>query len=335
MIKFLKRNFFIRAFILFLLPISILTSCDSKKNEVGAELPSLPKLEDTRGDEPNRKTITTLNGKQVEYDANTKNIVALGGTGDILSLGIRPLAVDGNANSNGFESFFYGVEKLKNTQPFDPEEVLSYHPDLILTYNTMDEKDIVKLEKIAPVIPIYFDTYDFELRINYLGDIFDMNENANTIIQFCKSIEETSIQKLKDLGLDNKTVTVFSYMNGICIPPDFNGAFVFNHILYNVLQLGKNDKVQEYLNNQSQPAYSPVSSEKLREYEGDLNLYASMDESNTIPEVVKTNEGWKSLSCVKNDKVGVIDITLFALKDVLYMQSQYQSLFSALEKAVA
>ena len=124
-------------------------------------------------------------------------------------------------------------------------------------------------------------------------------------------------------------------MNGICIPPDFNGAFVFNHILYDVLQLNKNEKVEEYLNNQSQPAYSPISSEKLREYEGNLNLYASMDESDTIPEVVKTNEGWKSLSCVKNDKVGVIDITLFALKDVLYMQAQYQSLFKALEKAAS
>ena len=57
-----------------------------------------------------------------------------------------------------------------------------------------------------------------------------------------------------------------------------------------------------------------------------------MDETdNSIPDVVKTNEGWKSLKCVKGNKVGVINIVLFSLKDVLYMANQYQSIFNAIE----
>ena len=61
----------------------------------------------------------------------------------------------------------------------------------------------------------------------------------------------------------------------------------------------------------------------------------SMDETDTsIPDVVKTNEGWKSLKCVKENHVGVINIILFSLKDVLYMADQYQSIFNAIEQAL-
>ena len=150
--------------VLFLVPIIILSSCNevtnTSNNSTKLDLPEMPTLVDNRSNDKKMKTITTLNGNEVTYNANTRDIVALGCAGDILSLGLRPLAVDGNANSNGYENYFYGVEKLKNTQPFDPEEVLSYKPELILTYDTMDQKDITKLEKIAPVIPIYFNTYE-------------------------------------------------------------------------------------------------------------------------------------------------------------------------------
>lgn len=334
----MKLNFkklFVLISILFMASCSTNPSNSSSSNNTKLDLPEMPTLVDNREENVKMKTITTLNGDEVTYNANTRKIVALGCAGDILSLGLRPLAVDGNANSNGYEDYFYGVEKLKNTQPFDPEEVLSYYPDLILTYDTMEQKDIAKLEKIAPVIPIYFSTYDYNLRISYLGDIFDMQENSSALISFCKDLEEKSLKSIENLKIKDKTVTVFSYMNGICIPPDFNGAFVFNHILYDILNFGKNEKVEQYLNNQAQPAYSPISSEKLREYEGDFNIYASMDETDTsIPDVVKTNEGWKSLKCVKENHVGVINIILFSLKDVLYMAEQYQSIFNAIEQAL-
>ena len=155
----MKLNFkklFVLISILFMASCSTNPSNSSSSNNTKLDLPEMPTLVDNREENVKMKTITTLNGDEVTYNANTRKIVALGCAGDILSLGLRPLAVDGNANSNGYEDYFYGVEKLKNTQPFDPEEVLSYYPDLILTYDTMEQKDIAKLEKIAPVIPIYF-----------------------------------------------------------------------------------------------------------------------------------------------------------------------------------
>ena len=148
----MKLNFkklFVLISILFMASCSTNPSNSSSSNNTKLDLPEMPTLVDNREENVKMKTITTLNGDEVTYNANTRKIVALGCAGDILSLGLRPLAVDGNANSNGYEDYFYGVEKLKNTQPFDPEEVLSYYPDLILTYDTMEQKDIAKLEKIA------------------------------------------------------------------------------------------------------------------------------------------------------------------------------------------
>ena len=182
-----------------------LSSCNEKKTET---LPTVPVLNDTRSEEVEMTTIKTLNGKDVTYNKNTKNIVALSNTGDLLALGVRPLAVDGNANQSGYEEFFKAVEILNNTQPFDPEEVMSYLPELILTYNTMDESNIAKLEKIAPTIPVYFDTYDYAKRLTYLGDILGLSENAQTIIDYCKKTEEVGLQQINDLKIQDKSVTV-------------------------------------------------------------------------------------------------------------------------------
>ena len=306
---------------------TMLTSCNEKANEA---LPTVPVLKDTRSEEVEMVTIKTLNGKDVTYNKNTKNIVALSNTGDLLALGVRPLAVDGNANQTGYEEFFKAVEILNNTQPFDPEEVMSYRPELILTY--MDETNIAKLEKIAPTIPVYFDTYDYTKRITYLGDILGLSENAKTIIDYCKKTEEVGIQKINDLKIQDKSVTVYTYYQGLTIPPNYKDAFVFNHILYNTLNLKMLPIVKDFLDDQSQQAFSQISNEKLKDYEGDLVIFAGLGEA-SIPDSVKTNEGYKSLKAVKENRVGCIDMILYSFKDALYMEAQYNQILEALKVA--
>ena len=64
---------------------TMLTSCNEKTTEA---LPTVPVLKDTRSEEVEMVTIKTLNGKDVTYNKNTKNIVALSNTGDLLALGV-------------------------------------------------------------------------------------------------------------------------------------------------------------------------------------------------------------------------------------------------------
>lgn len=147
-----------------LLPFFSLTSCDTtSQNTSQTPTDTVDILEDTRSETVEMTTITTLNGDEVTYNKNTRRIITLSGTGDVLALGIRPYACDGNVITTGYEDFFTNeVSILNYTQPFNSEELMMYHPDVILVYDTMDISDINKLKKVASqaVIPIYYEEYD-------------------------------------------------------------------------------------------------------------------------------------------------------------------------------
>lgn len=90
--------------------------------------------------------------------------------------------------------------------------------------------------------------------------------------------------------------------------------------------------VKDFLDDQSQQAFSQISNEKLKDYEGDLVIFAGLGEE-TIPDSVKTNEGFKSLKAVKENRVGCIDMILYSFKDALYMEAQYNQILNALKVA--
>ena len=340
--------------LLTLLPLSSCTADSSSANgslpgggssSVGDSIPTtIPLLEDTRPETEEMVTITTLNGKEVTYNKNTRRIVTLSSAGDVVSLGIRPYAIEGTAITDGYEDFFTDEISLLNyTQPFNAEEIMMYKPDVILVYDTMDESNIERLEKIAKqaVIPIYYDEYDYAKRLNYIASLFGLEENARTVSESTDSMVAEKKQELLDMGIQDKTLTIFSYYsNGICIPPTYRDGWTFNRILYTDLGMKKNEKVEEYLNDMSVSAYNPISQEKLREYEGDIVLFADITTGPTteeleVPQVVQENVGWQSLQAVKEDRVGVFNASYFAMKDVLYLEKEYDLLIDALQVASA
>lgn len=154
---------------------------------------------------------------------------------------------------------------LKYTQPFDAEEVLSYKPELILVNQYMDEQNIQELEKIAPVIPLYRESFDFSERLGYIGKIFGMEENANTLINYAAETKQAALDKVADMNLSEKTVTVFYYMDGVSVPP--TDYWYFNKIIYDDLGMKRLKVVDDFLATQDNP-FAPISYENLLEYEG-------------------------------------------------------------------
>lgn len=86
---------------------------------------------------------------------------------------------------------------------------MSYQPELILVYQLMDDETIGELEQIAPVIPLYRESFDFEERLGYIGEIFGLQENAQTLIDYAEQTQAEAIQRLQELNLSGKTVSVF------------------------------------------------------------------------------------------------------------------------------
>ena len=337
-----RKAFF---FGVFLLSFSLLPGCaetivSSTTSPTNSSV--LHVLEDKRPSTVEMTTVTTLNGDEVTYDKNTRRIVTLSGTGDVLALGIRPYACDGNVITTGYEDYFTDeVSLLTYNQPFNAEELMMYRPDVILVYDTMDVSDIRKLEDVASqaVIPVYYEEYDYAKRLRYLGSLFGLEEVAEDVIARTETMIQGYEEELRDLGLQDKTLTVFSYYsNGICIPPTYRDGWTFNKILYQDLGLKTIDTVEEYLNDHSVSAYNPISQERLKDYEGDLVLFADITSGSgvddlEVPTIVQENVGWQSLSAVKEDRVGVFNASYFALKDVLYLERQYELLLNALKEA--
>ncbi len=307
---------------------------ESSAQQIG-KLEPIPVLEDTRPAEAKEVTFTDLNGTEVTFNQNTRRIVALSGAGDLAAFGIRPTAVIVEDKvKTDYADFFEGVETIQNTQPFDAEEIMSYEPELILVYQLMEEPELEALRKIAPVIPLYREEFDFEKRLGYIGEIFGLQENADALIDYAKKTQETAIEQLKELDLTDKTVSMFYYMDGISVPPtDF---WYFNKIVYDYMGLKMPEITQEFLSDPNVNPFTPISNEKIRDYEGDVVIYVDIMAAGEpqVPEMLQSNPGWQMLDAVKNDKVGVIDGMLYAEKDVLYLYEQYNSLMNAFKKAI-
>lgn len=306
---------------------------DHESGEVTLALPKLTPIEDARPEEAKQVTFKTLNGNDVTYNRHTRRIVALSGCGDLAAFGIQPLAMLGDkAVVERYKDFFEGVELLEYTQPYNIEEILKYEPELILVYQLMDEENIEELSKVAPVIPLYRESFDFDERLGYIGEIFGLEDRAEALIAYAKDTQQAAVDAVDELDIKDQTVNVFYYLDGVSIPPtDF---WYFNKILYDYLDLEQTQAVQDFLADENNGPFTPISNEKLKDYEGDLVLYADLFGDGQIPPQLDENPGWKALHAVQEDRIGVIDAMLYAEKDVLYLAAQYEGLLEALKLAI-
>lgn len=327
----------ILAVIMCVMCVGMFSACGKQSTEK-AQFKTVPVLEDTRSTETKMNTFKTLNGNEVTYNMNTRKIVAISGAGDLVAFGLRPSAVIADSSTvESYKTFFEGVKLLDYTQPFDTEEILSYEPELILVNQLMDEENIKALEKIAPVIPLYRESFDFEERLGYIGKIFGLEDNAKILIDYAKETKQAALDKVAEMNLSEKTVTVFYYMDGVSVPP--TEYWYFNKIIYEDLGMKRLPIVDRFLETQDNP-FAPISYEVLKDYEGDVVIYADimaamMGTDLGVPNDLAENPMWKMLDCVKEDRVGIIDAMLYAEKDVLYLYAQYDGILKAFEKAKA
>ena len=323
------------------LSLLFLTACTTYSNKASEDTPNitfqgeltdvaLPKLTDTRSEERKENTITTLNGDTVTYNMNTRKIVTISGSQDLVAFGIQPLAYEGTSDITGYEHFYGEARALENSTPFSAEEILSYRPELILVNQRMSQTNIKALSKIAPVIPLYTDSTDFNTRLSYIGEIFGLEDHANQLLTYAEELKQAMLNQMKNLDISHKTLTIYTYMGNISIPPE-RGWFM-NTIVYDYLGIAREKKVKEFMQDESGIAYETISTEKLREYEGDMVIFANFG-SNDLSSYVSENVGWQSLKAVQEERVGVIDITPYAQKGVLLLERQYFQLYEALKVA--
>lgn len=262
------------------------------------------------------RTVKTVKG-DIEVPANPKRIVVNYFQGDLLALGVKPIAMNKVGGETAFEKELKGVIEIEK---WEPEEVMALDPDLIIV---IDEEQYEKLHKIAPTIFIPFTKISTEERLTLIGEAVGKQEEAKKILNdFNKKIEESK-QKLEKAGIMDKTFTLLENNSG--------KVWVFGNkwgrggeIFYDYLDLKAPDIIEKNIIDGDQ--YRELSLEALPEYCGDFIINSVWDEKGNL----KDNDLWKNISAVKEDQVITTSAELYYYMDIYSMNVQLDKFIDAI-----
>jgi len=260
------------------------------------------------------KVVKTEMG-DVEVPVNPKRVVTNWYTSDVTSLGIIPVA-----HPDWLTKTMPAYNDLKDVpviEKWEPEEILSHEPDLIITYS---KEDFKKLSKIAPVIVISEDVSS-EDRLTKLGEILGREKEAEERIATFEADVKTAKEKLSAPAFKDKTFSIFQDWGRDSYGIYYETASRGGTLLYKILDLKKPEKLEELVETTGNSRES-LSYEVAADYFGDYILWFLMEDKES--EFAQT-EIWKSIPAVKDGRVISIPgeyTGLFFYSDVWSMTDQ-------------
>lgn len=281
---------------------SILTGCSSDK--------------DTTKKEEALRTVKTVRG-EVKVPANPKRVIATYGMGDVLALGIKPIATY-DAKGRSYEK---EVEGLPVWEKFEPEEVMKHDPDLILVVN---EDKINEFSKIAPTVYIPFTTISMDERLTLLGEVLNKKEEASKALSDFKTKVSNAKKQLDSKKIIDKKFSIFESdgKGGVWVYGDKWGRG--GDIIYSQLGLKAPEVIQNEIIGKEQ--HREISVETVKDYAGDYIIF-----SGEIGKLAD-NPVWKSIPAVKEGRVIPIDFDLFYDIDIYSSNVQLDYLMDKLLK---
>ncbi|MBB6623790.1 ABC transporter substrate-binding protein [Clostridium gasigenes] len=251
------------------------------------------------------RIISTKLG-DVEVPANPQRVVSSYVEGDLVALGIVPVAGIAPYEFKG-SAFYEEVKDITLIESLEPETVMAQKPDLIVV---ISEDDVEKMSKIAPTVFVPFTELSMEERITFLGQVVNKEEEAKKLIKDFNYKLADAKKKLDKTGILNKKVSIFEGAD------ESGSIYVYGDkwgrggdLIYNKLGFKAPDVIQNEIINGEQ--YRDISLEVLPEYSGDYIIFAS-----DIPNSLKGNSVWENIPAVKENHIITIDEKLFYYMDI-------------------
>lgn len=296
---------------LIIVMFAILVVGCSKSSATSGELKEAPKT----------RTVSTVMGN-VEVPENPKRIIINYFQGDLLALGIKPLA---SSFMEGETAFVNELKDVTVVEKWDPEEIMSLEPDLIIV---IGEEEYEKFNKIAPTILIPFTEISTEERFNLIAEAVGKQEEAKKVLDDFNNKVEDSKKKLTEAGVINKTFTLVESLGEGSIAVFGNKWGRGGEILYDYLGLKAPEVIQKEIINGEQ--YRDVSLEVLPEYCGDYIIQSLWSGDDPF----KDSELWKNIKAVKEDKLIKTDGALFYYMDLYSMDKQLDYIVNGILETV-
>ncbi|WP_434297259.1 ABC transporter substrate-binding protein [Clostridium sporogenes] len=284
---------------------------------VGCSKSTSTNSEEKSNKEHKTRTVSTAMGK-VEVPANPKRIVINYFQGDLIALGVKPLATSHMEGDIAFKDELKGV---KIVEKWEPEEIMALKPDLIIV---ISEEEYKKYNKIAPTIFVPFTKLSSEERLTLIAEAVGKQEEAKKVINNFKNKVETSKKKLEVAGVMDKSFTL--------LEQGAKEIMVFGNkwgrggeIFYDYLGLKAPNVIKKEIINGDQNR--SISIEALPEYCGDYIIQAvwKYGEDN-----LKDNEVWRNLPAVKENRIIKTDGDLFYYMDLYSMDKQLDYIVNAI-----
>ena len=300
-------------------PVNTKTAESAQTSEVTTEA---PKAEANKKGTSETKTIHMKYG-DVEIPADPKRVVVIFVQGDLLALGVTPVATSFNTGS-AFEPQTQEVSVI-DAFAINEEEIMALDPDLIL-WNTEDEQTYEKLSKIAPTLASDYFNMDYRERLRFFGDVFNRSEKAEELIQTFDEKLASSKAELEKAGLLQKSFICVDIRDG------FLRAFQGGRgggLVYDFLGFPAPEKLQAVFETEEfkSTGQADLSFEAMPEYIGDYILL------NTDDHLLADNPVWNNLPAVKEGRLIKASKNLFWFNDIISMTTQLDIIVNAVLEA--
>ncbi|ASE58437.1 ABC transporter substrate-binding protein [Staphylococcus saprophyticus] len=252
------------------------------------------------------KTYTQDSGKKVKIPKDPKRIVVLGAT---YAGGLKELDANIVGVANIVDDSKVLKDKFKDVDKVDAENVESVaklKPDLIITYNT--DKNLKKLNKVAPTIAFDYMKHDYKEQHKELGKIVGKEDKAEDWIKDWEEKTKDDGNEIKDAIGEDTTVSIIK---------DFDKKIyalgkTYGHgseILYDSFGLKMPEKVEKATKKND---LADISEEQIPEMSGD---YVVTPVAKGADLSFENKDIWKNTEAVKNGKTFKVGEGIYWLND--------------------
>ncbi|MDO5375372.1 ABC transporter substrate-binding protein [Staphylococcus rostri] len=196
---------------------------------------------------------------------------------------------------------------VKKVGAEDVEKVASLKPDLILTYNT--DKNVKKLQKIAPTLAIDYGQYNYLEQQELLGKIVGKEDEVK---QWKEDWEKQTAQDGKEIKKqlgEDVSVSIFEDFDKKIYAYGKNWGRG-SEVVYQAFGLNMPTELEKATEKEG---WTEISKEEIAKYAGDV-VVSAQAKGSAEPEFQQTDM-WKNLPAVQNDRVIKVDSNVYWYND--------------------
>jgi iron complex transport system substrate-binding protein len=298
-----------------MLLVFALAACGNKSNE-GA----------SSGEKEESKKTRIYKGEngEIELPAEPKRVAVLAHTyaGNLLQLGIKPIAVNEWVNGN---KFFEGKLEGSEVVAADSlEKLLELKPDLIIAYST--DKNIKKYNEIAPTVALTYEKYGYLEQHIEIGKIVGKEKEAKAWVEEWKEKAADAKEKVTAAIGDDKTFMVLeAYGKDMYVYGNNWGRGT--EIIYQALELKAPKKLEEDVFG---TGWKAISTEVIPQYAGDY-IFVGSGAGNPDNSFMESDV-WKGLPAYKNGNIIKFDSESFYFNDPISLENELEFIVTELTK---